>query len=127
MNYMQEETPSTKRKAPEDLEATTQRVSLSVSVVGLGLMLAGLVDMLIVGASFPLAGGSVLPLLKLLNPSQVPTSLVAMSTGIVLLALLPAIRVLLALWLYLRRHSILNTLVALIVLMELLLSMRVGG
>ena len=124
---MQEETTPTKRKAPKDLEATMQRVSLIVSVVGLGLMLAGFVDVLIIGASFSVPGGSVLPLLKLSHPSQAPASLVAMSTGIVLLALLPAIRVLLALWLYLRRHSVLNTLAALIVLMELLLSMRAGG
>ncbi len=124
---MQEETTPTKRKAPKDLEATMQRVSLIVSVVGLGLMLAGFVDMLIIGAAFSVPGGSVLPLLRLSHPSQVPASLVAMSAGIVLLALLPAIRVLLALWLYLRRHSILNTLVALIVFLELLLSMRAGG
>jgi hypothetical protein len=124
---MQEETTFTKRKAPEDLEATMQRVSLIVSVVGLGLMLAGFVDMLIIGASFSVPGGSVLPLLRLSYPSQAPASLVAMSAGIVLLALLPAIRVLLALWLYLRRHSVLNTLVALIVFVELLLSMRAGG
>ena len=69
---MQEEIPSTKRKAPEDLETTMQRVSLIVSVVGLGLMLAGFVDMLIIGASFSVPGGSVLPLLKLSHPSQVP-------------------------------------------------------
>jgi uncharacterized membrane protein len=124
---MQEDTKATKRKAPEDLEATMQRVSLIVSVVGLGLMVAGFVDKLIIGASFSVPGGSVLPLLRLSQPLQVPASLVAMSAGIVLLALLPAIRVLLALWLYLRRHSVLNTLVALIVFVELLLSMRAGG
>ena len=104
-----------------------QRVSLIVSLIGLGLMIAGFVDMLVIGASHPIPGGSVLPLLKLSHVSQVPVSLAAMSEGIVLLALLPALRVFLALWLYLRRHSMLNALVALVVFLELLLSMRAGG
>ncbi len=117
----------TTSETTDDLEATMQRISLIVSLVGLGLMLAGFVDMLIIGASFSIPGGSVLPLPRLTHPSQVPISLAAMSAGIVLLALLPSLRVLLALWLYLRRHNILNTLVALIVFVELLLSMRAGG
>jgi hypothetical protein len=104
-----------------------RRVSLIVSLIGLGLMLAGFLDMLISGASLSIPGGSVLPLPRFAHPSQVPMSLAAMSAGIVLLALLPSLRVLLALWLYLRRHSILNSLVALIVFVELLLSMRAGN
>jgi uncharacterized membrane protein len=118
---------SSQRETPDSLEATMQQVTLITSMVGLGLMIAGFVDILIVGTSLSIPGSSVLPLLKLAHPLQVPTSLVAMSAGIVLLALLPTIRVLLALWLYLRRHSVLNTLVALIVFVELLLSMRTGG
>lgn len=104
-----------------------QRLSLIVSLVGLGLMLAGFLDMLILGTSSSIPGGSVLPLPRFTHPSQVPIGLAAMSAGIVLLALLPSLRVLLAMWLYLRRHSILNTLVALIVFVELLLSMRAGS
>jgi hypothetical protein len=110
-----------------DLDARMQQVSLIVSLVGLGLMLAGFVDLLLKHVTFAFPGDPVLPLPGFVHVSQVPVSLVAMSGGIVLLALLPAIRVLLALWLYLCRRSILNTLVALIVFVELLLSMRTGG
>jgi uncharacterized membrane protein len=124
---MHKEMTSSNSRAGSDLEATMQRVSLLISLVGLGLMVAGFIDMLIVGASLSVPGRSVLALPKLAHPSQVPISLAVMSAGIVLLALLPALRVLLALGLYLRRHNILNALVALIVFMELLLSMRAGG
>lgn len=124
---MHKETISSNNQTSSDLEIAMQWVSLVISMVGLGLMVAGFIDMLIVGASFSVPGGSVLALPRLTHPSQVPVSLAVMSAGIVLLALLPALRVLLALWLYLRRHNILNALVALIVFLELLLSMRAGG
>jgi hypothetical protein len=127
MSDMQRDVTSTKGEIVDDFEGTMQRVSLIVSLIGLGLMIAGFVDMLVIGASYSIPGGSVLPLPKLSHVSQVPVSLAAMSGGIVLLALLPALRVFLALWLYLRRHSMLNALVALIVFVELLLSMRAGG
>ncbi|GAB4540853.1 MAG: hypothetical protein Kow0063_31140 [Anaerolineae bacterium] len=124
---MYEKTPSTRMKAQGDLEATMQRVSLIVSAVGLGLMIAGFVATLIIGASSSIPGDPVLPFSRLVYPSQAPVSMVAMSAGIVLLTLLPAIRTLLALWLYLRHHSVLNALVALIVFVELLLSIRAGN
>jgi uncharacterized membrane protein len=124
---MRVEMTSTTNKPTDDLEATMQRLSLIVSLVGLGLMLAGFLDMLILGTSSSIPGGSVLPLPRFTHPSQAPTGLAAMSGGIVLLALLPSLRVLLAMWLYLRRHSLLNTLVALIVFVELLISMGTGG
>lgn len=50
----------------------------------------------------------------------------AMSAGILLLALLPMARVLLAIWMFLRSRDLLDTVVALVVLVELLISMRVG-
>ena len=50
-----------------------------------------------------------------------------MSAGIVLLALLPTARVLLALALYARQRSVLDALAGLVVLLELLTSMRAGG
>jgi uncharacterized membrane protein len=124
---MRVEMTSTTNETRDDLEATMQRLSLIVSLVGLGLMLAGFLDMLILGTSSSIPGVSVLPLPRFTHPSQVPTGLAAMSAGIVLLALLPSLRVLLAMWLYLRRHSLLNTLVALIVFVELLISMGTGG
>jgi hypothetical protein len=127
VSSVHKETESTDRRPAGDLEATMQGVSLLVSLVGLGLMVAGFIDMLVVGASLSVPGRSVLALPKLVHPGQVPVSLTAMSAGIVLLALLPALRVLLALGLYLRRHNTLNALVALIVFLELLLSMRAGG
>jgi uncharacterized membrane protein len=124
---MPEETTSSEVKAPDDLEERMRKVSLGVSLAGVGLMVAGFVDMLINEASFSIPGGSVLPLPSLVHLSQTPLSLVAMSAGIVLLALLPALRVLLALWLYLRHRDGLNTLAALIVFLELLLSIVIGG
>jgi uncharacterized membrane protein len=124
---MPEETTSSKIKALGDLEATMQKVSLAVSLISLGLMVAGFADMVTNGASFSVPGNSVPPLSMFMRLSQVPASLAAMSAGIVLLALLPTARVLLALSLYFRRRDVLDGLVALIVFLELLLSMRAGG
>jgi uncharacterized membrane protein len=124
---MSEETTSSQVEAPDDLEERMQKVSLGVSLAGVSLMVAGFVDTLADKDSFSLPGGSALPLPMFIHLSQVPVSLVAMSAGIMLLALLPALRVLLALWLYFRRRDGLNTLAALIVLLELLLSIVVGG
>ncbi len=124
---MSEEMTSSQVEAPDDLEEKMQKVSLGVSLAGVGLMVAGFVDMLVNKAFSSIPGGSVLPLPMFIHLSQVPVSLVAMSAGIVLLALLPTLRVLLALWLYLRHREVLNILAALIVFLELLLSIWVGG
>jgi uncharacterized membrane protein len=124
---MPEKTTPSQVETPGDLEERMQKVSLWVSLAGVGLMVAGFGDMLVNRASSSIPGGSVLPLPMFTHLSQVPASLVAMSAGIALLALLPALRVLLALWLYLRHRDVLNALAALIVLLELLLSIGVGG
>ncbi|MGE0826190.1 MAG: DUF1634 domain-containing protein [Candidatus Binatia bacterium] len=104
-----------------------QKVSMLVSVIALGLMVVGFLDLVVSGTSVTIPGGSVLSLPALAHPGQAPISLVAMSAGIILLALLPSVRVVLALRLYLRRRDVLNALVALVVLLELLLSMGAGG
>ncbi|MBN1221114.1 MAG: DUF1634 domain-containing protein [Anaerolineae bacterium] len=101
-----------------------QRLSLVVSLGSLSLMMGGFVVKLLSGGIIlSLPGVSVLPLAMLVHPSPGAVSLDMMSTGIVLLALLPTARVVLALWLYLQRGEVLNILAALIVLLELLLSM----
>ena len=50
-----------------------------------------------------------------------------MSAGVILLSMLPAIRVVLAIWLYLRSRDLLNTAGALVVFLELLASIRLGS
>lgn len=104
-----------------------QKVSLAVSLAALCLMIGGLVDMSLSGVPFSVPGGSVLPVPALLRVSHAPVSWTAMSAGILLLALLPTVRVLLALVLYVRWRGTLNALAALTVLVELLMSMRAGG
>ncbi|HRX04609.1 MAG TPA: DUF1634 domain-containing protein, partial [Anaerolineae bacterium] len=56
-----------------------------------------------------------------------PRALAAMSGGILMLALLPVLRVLLALGIYARQRVLIDALAALVVLIELLISMRAGG
>jgi uncharacterized membrane protein len=124
---MPEEVTSTERDISDDLEQTAQKLSLAVSMVGLGLMLSGFLGTLIDGVSMAVPGVSVLSVPILIHVLREPLSLEAMSAGIILLALLPTARVLLALWLYLRQRNFLNVVAALIVFVELLLSMRVGG
>ncbi|MBI3951550.1 MAG: DUF1634 domain-containing protein [Acidobacteria bacterium] len=119
--------PDISDKASSDLEAAMRKVSVVVSLVALGLMMVGFVATLMEGASFAVSGDSVVSLSALVRLRGVPMNLLAMNAGIVLLALLPSARVLLAVWLYVRRRDVLNIFVALVVLLELLLSMRTGS
>jgi uncharacterized membrane protein len=104
-----------------------QKVSLAVSLVALGLMIVGFVSTLLDQGSASLSEDSGVSFSKLIRFRAVPPNLLAMSAGIVLLALLPCVRVVLAVWIYIRRKEIVNLLVALVVLLELLMSMRTGG
>ena len=114
------------REAAERLETRMRMVSLVVAVFGLGLMSSGLVDMLIGGDAYSLPGAGVLPLGILINFPPASIGLMSASAGVILLGLLPAIRVILALWLYLRLRALLSMLIAVIVLLELLLSIRMS-
>lgn len=119
-------TPSTDESLA-DLEAKMQKVSLVVSLMAVGLMIGGSVAMLLGGTDLSLPGGSVLAFSALVHSSRAPASQVAMSAGILLLALLPLVRVLLALAFYTRWRRTLNAFVAILVFLELLVSMRTGS
>ena len=110
-----------------DLEARMQKISLATSLLGLGLMVFGFVDVLIHGTSLSIPGMVALSPLMIKSGTRVPLGLATMSAGIVVLALLPILRVLVALSLYLRNRQVLNVVVALLVFIELLVSVRSGG
>ena len=116
-----EESPATK------LERNMQKVSLVISLASLGLMCFGLIDIIISGDSFSLPGVAVIALQRLISLHSAHIGLVMTSLGVLLLGLLPAIRVLLAGWLYVRSRNLFGTLVAAVVLLELLLSIRLGS
>lgn len=122
-----EETSYRGREGPGDIEAKMQKVSLVVSLLGLGSMVVGFVEGLSAGIPRSVPGGSVLPLSRLVHLSAAPLSLDLMSAGIVLLGLLPIARVLLALWFYVRRRDVAAVLVALVVCLELLVSIETGS
>ena len=111
----------------QKLEETMQKVSRVVSLLGLGLMLTGLITYFSSSTNFSLPGESVIPLQNLLQAGGDPLSLLLMSTGIILFALLPLLRVVLALWTYSSKKAWLNMLASLIVFLELLFSMRTGS
>jgi uncharacterized membrane protein len=90
-------------------------------------MVFGFADMLVHGTSLSIPGITALSPLMFTSGTRIPLSLATMSAGIVVLALLPILRVLLALSLYLRSRQILNVVVALLVFIELLVSVRTGG
>jgi uncharacterized membrane protein len=110
-----------------DLEEQMRKVSLLVSVVAVVLMAGGFVGAALSGNALAVPGKSVLPIASLLNFTQEPLALAAMSTGILLLALLPLVRVFLATTLYVRQRVPLDAAAALVVMVELLVSMWSGG
>ena len=116
-----------KSEPAEGLEARMRKVSLVVSLLGLALMCYGFLETLFSGTAFSLPGHAVLPLKDLLSLPTASLGLVSMSAGVILLSMLPAIRVVLAIWLYLRSRDLLNTAGALVVLLELLASIRLGS
>jgi hypothetical protein len=109
------------------LESMMQKISLVTSLLGLGLMAFGFLDWLIHGGSLSVPGVAALPTMLVGAGTRVSPSLRLMSAGIVVLALLPVVRVLLALSLYLRNRQVLNVVVALLVFIELLVSLRTGA
>jgi uncharacterized membrane protein len=107
---------------PDKLDILMQKLSLIVSLVALGVMLGSLLGAL--GSGTPVTvSTATLPISAFHHIAQTPLWLATMSIGIILLAILPCMRVAAALWLYIRRKKVLDILVALIVLLELLLSM----
>jgi hypothetical protein len=123
---MKEDFPSSQSQEPEKGSLNAQTVSRVVSLAGLGLMVAGLLIKVARMASVSIPGSSSLSLVGLSELTHEPLSLDAMSVGILFLALLPAIRVLLASGEFIRRRETLSALAALIVLLELLVSIRAG-
>ncbi len=109
------------------LEDNMQKISLVTSLLGLGLMVFGFADLVIHGASLSMPGATALSPLLVRSWTRIPLSLLTMSAGIVVMAVLPILRVLLALWLYLWNRQVLNVVVALLVFVELLVSVRMGG
>ena len=108
----------------DDLETTMQKVSMAISIAAITLMLGGVADAVLLRMPMTLPGVSAQPLGLLGHPPEGTMSLAIMSAGLVLLALLPTLRVGMALALYIRRRHYQDALVALIVLLELLASMR---
>lgn len=110
----------------EKLEITMQLLSRVVSLVGIGFMSFGFIRLIIVRGILNIPGNPTLPFPEFLELTHEPISFLAMSGGIILLALLPSVRVLIALFTYLRRKDIFDVLVAVIVFLELLFSIRSG-
>lgn len=118
--------PNLARIEALNLEGQMRRVSQVVSAAAVGLMLAGLSGSILSGSTLALPGGSVTPLHDLFQLPIHPIGLAAMSAGIIMLALLPVVRVFLALNIYARQRMPVNAFVALVVFVELLISMGAG-
>ncbi len=107
------------------LETTMRQVSAVVSVVAVVLMLFGFTSILLFDTTGSQAQVTLSPP-DIIWIGRAGWGLWAMSAGIVLLALLPTVRVLLALVLFLRSRAFVDVGVAFVVLLELLFSMWAG-
>lgn len=110
--------PSPRRQNIHDQE---RRLAQIISVMGLGLMLAGFAGEWVTPGDPTLPGPPVVTWHST-GPQNISPFLICMSAGILLFAVLPALRILLALRDYVRRQDWRNAIVALVVLLELFLS-----
>ncbi len=115
-----------KDKDMGSLEVAMQFLSRVVSLVGIGCMSFGFIRLIIVRGVLILPGDPTLPFPEFLQITHEPISLLSMSVGIIMLALLPSVRVLIAFFTYLHRKDMVDVLVAFIVFLELLFSIRSG-
>jgi uncharacterized membrane protein len=120
--------PCSEGAPAEGLEARMQKVSRVVSIGGMGLMFSGFIEMLLnaTDSSLALPGAAVLPLKDLIHLQTSSLGLILASAGVIVLCLLPAVRVILALWLYLRLRDLFNTLIAVVVFLEMLVSIHIS-
>ena len=110
-----------------DLEASMKKLSVVALLLGLELLVLGLSDLIIHGGSLSVPGVVARsPSLTKLGMSSFP-ALLARSAGIVLLARPPVERALLTLLLHILNRQVLNVVVALLVFIELLASLRTGA
>lgn len=115
------------KKLQSNMEAKMQKISLGTSLLGLGLMVFGFIYLVVQGDPLSIPGVAALSPQVIHTGAQISPSLLAMTAGIGVLALIPILRVLLALLIYLRNHQLLNVVVALVVFIELIVSIRMGG
>lgn len=108
------------------LEVRMQKVSLLFSTAAFGLMVYGFIRSWMACPSFSLPGHPLPPFQNLLSRPSISLGLTWMGAGMLLLGMLPSVRVLLALWLYFRSKNLRSMFIALIVLLELLLSVRLS-
>jgi hypothetical protein len=107
----------------EDVEVAMKRASLAVSLTSVVLMAGGLLWHLEQAGLASWPGDAAIPFSGLTHLRRFSGPVMAMSAGVVLLAILPALRVLLALGIYGRRRKAVDFAVALLVMIELLASM----
>ncbi len=117
------------RTTAADLESDMRKVSALVSLIAILLMAAGFMDMVATRQVTSFPGASALPVPQVLDMASIGNmwGLWAMSVGILLLALLPMLRVFLSLWFFARDKDWLDMGVSLIVFLELLSSLHLGG
>jgi uncharacterized membrane protein len=115
------------KKLQSNMEAKMQKISMGASLLGLGLMVFGFIYLVVQGHPLSIPGVAALSPQVIRTGAQISPSLLAMTAGIGVLALIPILRVLLALLIYLRNHQLLNVVVALVVFIELIVSIRMGG
>jgi len=113
----------------DELAHKSQRASVYMSLAGLGLMLAGFFYTVLRSPDLTIPGQSALTSgdLPLLPLAQIPLGFLVMSVGILVLALLPVVRVGLALWVYVKQRNKIGSVSALVVLLELIASTQAGG
>ena len=108
------------------LDKLSQSISRYMSLTAIVLMGVGMGITFYSQRSLFLPGGPSLSLDALYHFGGQPAGLASMSLGILILAIIPISRVVIALGLYLHDHTWVSALIATLVILELVLSIRIG-
>lgn len=103
----------------EKEQANSTRILRIVALIAIGSMVSGLVFGLLQTAPMSFPGPPTLTINQITQTAYTKTGLVLMSSGIILFALLPSLRVLLGINQFIHKHEMVNAIVAMIVLLEL--------
>lgn len=106
----------------EERKANLPVILRVVALVGIGLMILGFAYGLLQPAGYSFPGPPTMSVVRITHAVFPMRGLVMMSVGVIIFALIPSVRILMGIFNFLHQHEIIDFIIAVIVLIELTVS-----